>query len=691
MNGGGTKPRGLFVNTEQANCSIYESGLMVYRALRAGNAWDLDYVEIHQLDIAALHSQKLIAIGAASGTILAAENYDFWVFNYHHSTMRDMARLDSAQLGKLPGKKYCIVLEVARNDAFVHAPRGHFDGYLVLEPSIDEQDPSAHPFPRPLEFFDLGKNPGTGDDPELPIIGSFGFATPGKGFEIVVDAVNREFDRAIIRLNIPPGTYADSYFFKLHGRNYAEYLGDLCRNVAKPGIHVRVSHHFMTKDELVVWCAQNSLNCFMYTRNQPGLSATTDQAIASGRPLSVSTNDTFRHLHRYIPPYPYRSLQESLALSRPEVLQMRRAWAPEQNTERFTQILIADGVLPYRPFQQPFPIPQRLNDRIRSFQNPKILNLDLRSADVFFEGVGQHIAEMAALSARFRFAHEACLDLRYLRDILTKHRDAAAILLDVTPEIDAAEVAAILRAIVTPNIILWWHGAQAELIKSPLYALATAIFCSGEVGSDDPKQFYAGRMVPYVTNVQLPPDNLMRIGTVLVSAEKDPLQSVVALAARDFAQAEIALLPLVPAQDQRGLAAMIETARADAQRQGIILKLRDMPKSRQELSFFLATNSINVFVHGDRHDERLARCTDVALSVQQPLAMIGGGFACMFEKSALHLSRRGLKETAQSDVSAQAPFLNEWSPGRFMMRLENSLEQVLDLERGAFRIENSAR
>ena len=36
----------------------------------------------------------------------------------------------------------------------------------------------------------------------IPIIGSFGFATLGKGFELVVDAVNKEFDEAVVRISM---------------------------------------------------------------------------------------------------------------------------------------------------------------------------------------------------------------------------------------------------------------------------------------------------------------------------------------------------------------------------------------------------------------------------------------------------------------------------------------------------------
>jgi hypothetical protein len=43
------KPRGLFLNTEKANCSIYESGKMAYECLLLSRKYDLEYWKLAQL------------------------------------------------------------------------------------------------------------------------------------------------------------------------------------------------------------------------------------------------------------------------------------------------------------------------------------------------------------------------------------------------------------------------------------------------------------------------------------------------------------------------------------------------------------------------------------------------------------------------------------------------------------------
>lgn len=301
------KPRGLFLNPVEAQCSIHESGRMVYDCLKLSEKYDLDYVEL---------SEKHREVSA---------EYDFYAFNYHHMTM---GWLDTQSVRQLPGLKLTFVLETLRNNPFVLCSSDAFDVYCALDPTMNVADKRVYAFPRPLEPAPVLP---PYQELEIPVIGSFGFATQGKGFELVVDAVNREFERAKIRINIPQGTYADA--------RYADHLIKLCQKTAKEGIEVVVTRDYMNKDELIQWCGQNTLNCFLYNRNMPGLSATTDQAISSGRPLAVSTNETFRHIHTSVKPYPMRSLKDSIALSRSEVLRLQEEWKPQNFALRFEKVL----------------------------------------------------------------------------------------------------------------------------------------------------------------------------------------------------------------------------------------------------------------------------------------------------------------------------------------------------------------
>ncbi|MGQ0739158.1 MAG: hypothetical protein ACT4OJ_08885 [Bacteroidota bacterium] len=253
--------------------------------------------------------------------------YDFYLFNYHFSTT---GWLDTKSIKKLPGLKGTLVLEILPNDPFVYCSPFHFDFYCVLDPSMTLKHKKVFSFPRPLDKY-------TGllstKENEIPIIGSFGFATKGKGFEHVVQAVNKEFDKAVVRINIPHGSYTDP------SHQYAQQLADQCMAIAKNGIEVIITHNFMSKNDLIYWCSQNTLNCFLYDRKMPGLAATTDQAISSERPLAVSDNSTFRHVTKYLQPYPKMKLKESILSSAPVVKQIKEEWSQNSFRLRFEKMI----------------------------------------------------------------------------------------------------------------------------------------------------------------------------------------------------------------------------------------------------------------------------------------------------------------------------------------------------------------
>ncbi|CAN5150217.1 hypothetical protein BH09BAC2_BH09BAC2_17070 [soil metagenome] len=300
--------KGLFINNSEKKDSIHISGVMVYECLKSSKKFSIDYLEVD------INNRQISA------------EYDFYLFNYHPATMH---WLDTRSLRKYLKNVGTVILEVLPNDPFVLCPARHFDYYCVLDPTIKSKK-NIYSFPRPLDKFE-GELPVVHN--QTPVVGTFGFATKGKGFQHVVDAVNKEFDKAVIRINIPYGDFVPD------SKEYAAFLADVCKKRAKPGVEVIVTNDFMDKDELINWCACNTLNCFLYDRDMPGLSATTDQAIVSGRPLSVSNNDTFRHITHYLTPYPAWSLKDAIEKSIPVVRQMQQDWTQEAFASKFEKLL----------------------------------------------------------------------------------------------------------------------------------------------------------------------------------------------------------------------------------------------------------------------------------------------------------------------------------------------------------------
>lgn len=322
--------KGIFINTRKAKCSIYSSGKMLYDTIQKSKSYTIDYVEINDIIIDRLH-QGIIE----STTTKVSPVYDFYIVNYHHTTMRDVEGVNSRRFINLPGKKLCVILEMFKDDPFPYMNPVGFTDMLVLDPTMNRQESNIHAFPRPLPKPRKMKI--IESIPEVPIIGTYGYAHPGKCFDAVVKAAAQEFENACVRINIPPSTYADPIF----GEAFKKQIYNDCKKHERKGIQVEFTEHYLSDDQLVDWCAENTLNCFFYNRNSPGLAAASDQAIISGAPLAVSENTTFRHIHKYIKSYPHISLKDAILTSQNGIDQMINDWSAEKCVSRLEEILSA--------------------------------------------------------------------------------------------------------------------------------------------------------------------------------------------------------------------------------------------------------------------------------------------------------------------------------------------------------------
>ena len=177
--------------------------------------------------------------------------------------------------------------------------------------------------------------------PDIPVIGSFGFATANKGFEDVVRAVDTEFDKAMIRFNIPSADFGDK------DGNNAKRILEACRQlITKPGITLDVSHEFLSKPQVLDFLAQNTLNVFLYQdKRGRGISSTTDYALAVNRPVAISDSIMFRHLHHVKPSiiYPKSSLKEILSHGTNAVSTLLQEWDGRNLVWEYDRII--DSVL----------------------------------------------------------------------------------------------------------------------------------------------------------------------------------------------------------------------------------------------------------------------------------------------------------------------------------------------------------
>lgn len=661
----GKNPKGLFLNHFQSQCSIYESGRMFYQSLLISNRYQLDYQEINRE-----HHH-------------ISNQYDFYLFNYHYGTMN---WLDTTCLRKLlPGVKMTIVLETAPNDPFALCSFEDFDVYCVLEPSMNVPDKRVYPFPRPLEIVpDLPPYQDSG----IPLIGSFGFATPGKGFELVVDAVNKEFEKAIIRINIPSSTYSDGLTSKYQNRNYAQYLSDLCKKVAKRGVEVVVTHDYLTKEELIKWCGQNTLNCFLYNRIQPGLSATADQAISSGRPLAVSGNETFRHIHAYIEPYPFRSLTESIERSSGEVLKMRQDWSPQESAGKFEKILEDHHLLPKEPAMGE----KGVKSQGRRIGPVLFVSHKEKQCGIYQYGV--NLNEVFSESSRFHFVYEECSSAEELRRLVFK-LNPAAIIYNYYP----ATMGWLTKEITRRHSILQL-GIKHEVTQEESDRATQEMFdyhlCPDPtLEVRNPYVIKTKRLIPPYMNLQSLPSGIT-IGSFGFGFNDKGFERLVETVQNEFDRAKIIIqMPFNDVVDKKGEQHALETAkrcRAAVMKPGIELEIRHDFLTRKELLDFLAGNTLNAFFYDTHKNRGISSVIEHALAVQRPIAITKSGMFRHVVRTtpSICIEDSSLKQIAENGIVPLVPFYNEWSKEAFLIDYERIIDNLLNPGMEASRIERGS-
>jgi recombinational DNA repair protein RecR len=300
--------RGIFYNSKKAKCSIWESGKMCYNALKS-DKFTLTYSEDQFLD----------------------NSYDFAIFNQRVLVNNWMTEEMIREFNK---PTFCIVTEVGFGKDVIEKIPKFFGHYIVLDPTITETE-NIHSFGRPLENCDHLIT--TYIEKDIPEIFSFGFATHGKEWHKIVEQVQKEFDICNIHFNIPRGDYTYD-----HDQLINQIINTSFSVIYKPGIQLKITHDHYTKEELITICSQKTLNVFFYFREHifsEGLSAVTDQAISSGRPLLVTNDCTFRHIHKYIDCFPNIGIKDAIKNSQIGVLKMKNDWSAANFTNKFEKIL----------------------------------------------------------------------------------------------------------------------------------------------------------------------------------------------------------------------------------------------------------------------------------------------------------------------------------------------------------------
>jgi FkbM family methyltransferase len=337
------KMHGLFINVPYDLCSIYESGIAFFRTLERSERLTIDYLEVDR------NKNEI------------PTKYDFYIFNYHWVKM---GWLDTRYLRKKLQNIYAISLEVEPNNPLFGFLGDDFDGYFVLDPTISSPRSNILGLPRPIpDLYPIKRRDSNADS---PIVGTFGLSYCEKGFDEVVRAVVREFDTATVKINIPtlPSLPIDE------ATNFREGIAKL---VLGTNVKTEITSHNFSQAELISWCAKNDLNAFFYTRRVGnGLAATTDQAVASGTPIAISTNPTFRHLMSAIRPYPYWTLRDAILNGPTAIKRLQEEWSASKLINEVENLVIGNWDIDANPLKASLLLPQRSRRRDLQYKLSKV-------------------------------------------------------------------------------------------------------------------------------------------------------------------------------------------------------------------------------------------------------------------------------------------------------------------------------
>jgi hypothetical protein len=259
----------LFINHPEKECGVHQFGENIFKAIEQSGLYNFIYCECS--------NKKDLNI------FISKFNPVCIIYNYYGSTM---PWLNPRITRKIKLSHIGIMHEVTQ-ERINNASKTLFDFHIAPDPTILLTNPIVFKTGRMVPAYTDTKSP-----PVKLTIGSFGFGTKGKGYTKIIETVQQEFDEAIIRFNIPFAKFGDST-----GEGARAYANACKRLITKPGIELKISHDFLSQEEVLDFLSGNTINCFFYEENKNrGISSVIDLALAVNKPVAVTKSKMFRNI-----------------------------------------------------------------------------------------------------------------------------------------------------------------------------------------------------------------------------------------------------------------------------------------------------------------------------------------------------------------------------------------------------------
>lgn len=309
--------RVLFLNHRKRQCGVYQYGRRVFDIVNGCSDVTYSYEEIDGHD--------------AYRNVMTRGSWDAIVYNYHPLTMPWLNRRTMVRHRNSIG-----ILHECQTNLFAKR--------ISIDPDTTER-PGLYAIPRPLLTLiprDCVGGPGVhefisyNEGSTTPVFGSFGFGFSNKGFPRLVEMVNSQYDRAIIKLVIPDASFAADP--RMADRTCAE-----CHSSnRKSGIRLMVYRGFMEENDLLVFLASNTMNLFLYDKMMGrGISSTVDYALSVGRPLGISDSYMFRHIYHDDICLDKHTIRECMESSPRHCELYRKKYSHDIMIQKFTSIITA--------------------------------------------------------------------------------------------------------------------------------------------------------------------------------------------------------------------------------------------------------------------------------------------------------------------------------------------------------------
>jgi hypothetical protein len=309
----------LLVNSTTENCGVYQYGKRLWKSI-SGHSDGYKYVEVST-------AVEFLEFCTKPKVIL---------FNYIACgrTTGPLGWLTNEILADLKASGHIVGTIGHLTDV-----RLEFDFIVSQDPSCEETG-RRFALPRPLLYPHANDllNPFAHENSDAPVtLGSFGFASPSKGFQQIVKMVCHQYGEATIRLNITNANYHDA-----DGRARDQIVHECLAIYRPPGVKLVITNKLLSDDDVIAFLRANDLNIFAYedcSENDGGIASVIDYAITAGKPIAISSSFMFRHIYADEICIEKRRLSSIISLGSSRLEKYRQEWSMSKISAKFREIM----------------------------------------------------------------------------------------------------------------------------------------------------------------------------------------------------------------------------------------------------------------------------------------------------------------------------------------------------------------